>query len=181
MSPDRRMNVAQWLGWALAGAALLALGALWRYDRVRAWESPRWDDARLAVLRGAASGSGAVETWAVAVNPECARCRASLGRVLAIRALAIRALGHAPVRISALVVDTARRPSSPTLAALPADELRWDSTGTWRHRWGHRVYGELLCFDRSGRFLRTLAPLGDSIADRRARRLIELLGREGGS
>ena len=170
------MIVAEWVGWALAGVALVSLGALWRYDRLRTWESPRWDDARLAVLRGASRGGGAVETWAVAVNPDCARCRASLARALAICGPA-----HAPVRIAALVVDTAQRPAAATLATLRAGELRWDSTGTWRHRWGHRVYGELLCFDRSGGFVRTLAPLGDSIAERHARRLIESLRREGGS
>ncbi len=176
MSKERRTIVAQWVGWALAGAALVALGALWRYDRMRAWERPRWDDARLITLQGAAGGGGAVETWAVAVNPDCARCRASL-----TRALAIRWSARAPVRVAALIVDTARRPASATLAALPADELRWDSTGAWRHRWGHRVYGELLCFDRSGGFVRTLAPLGDPVAARRARTLIESLPREGGS
>jgi len=175
MNSDRRWNAAQRVGWALAGAALLALGALWRYDRMRVWESPRWDDARLAVLPGAEGEGAAIETWAVAVNPECPHCRASLARTLAVRALA-----RAPVRVAALVVDTARRPAAATLAALAVDELRWDSTGTWRRRWGHRVYGELLCFDRSGRFLRTLAPLSDSIAERHALRVIESL-REGGS
>ena len=176
MSRDRGMTVAEWVGWGLAGVALVVLGALWRHDRLRAWESPRWDDARLVVLRIGASGGGEAETWAVAVNPECAHCRASLARTLAIRGLA-----PAPVRVAALIVDVARRPASATLATLSVDELRWDSTGTWRHRWGHRVYGELLCFDRAGRLVRTLAPLGDSIAERRAQRLIESLRREGGS
>lgn len=208
MSSDRRMTFAEWVGWGLTGVALLALGALWHHDRARVWESPRWDDSQLVVLRaveqpeelaeranGAASSDdaertggaaranaaveragGAVETWAVAVNPGCALCRGSLARGLAVRGLA-----GAPVRLAVLVVDTPRRPSSATLASLAADEFRWDSAGAWRHRWGHRIYGELLCFDRSGRLVRTIAPLGDSLAARRALRLGESLRQEGGS
>ncbi|HEY2954141.1 MAG TPA: hypothetical protein VGK89_02690 [Candidatus Eisenbacteria bacterium] len=184
MNPDRRMIVAQWTGWALAAAALVALGALWAWDRGRVWESPRWDDARLSRLAGGGGGAvgsaardgGAVETWVVAVNPDCPHCRASLARALEIRLLA-----RAPIRIAALIVDAGHRPSPAVLAALAADEVRWDSTFAWRRRWGHRIYGELLCFDRSGTLVRTLAPLGDSIDDRRASSLGESLRREGGS
>ena len=78
-------------------------------------------------------------------------------------------------------MDTRRRPSAATVATLGADELRWDSTGTWRHRWGHRVYGETLCFDRAGNFVRALAPLTDSLATKRALRVAASLAREGGS
>ncbi len=237
MSSDRRMTFAELAGWGLTGVVLLALGALWHHDRTRTWESPRWDDSQLVVLRAAeppeelaerangaewaaaaertggvdranggeraaladgANGAepsigtemsgapdlsrraertnAALETWAVAVNPGCALCRGSLARGLAVRGLA-----GAPVRLAVLVVDTPRRPSSATLASLAADEFRWDSAGAWRHRWGHRIYGELLCFDRSGRLVRTIAPLGDSLATRRALRLAESLRREGGS
>jgi hypothetical protein len=117
-----------------------------------------------------------VETWAVAVNPGCALCRGSLERAQSVRRLA-----HTPVRLAVLVVDTPRRPHSATVALLPADELRWDSTGAWRRRWGHRIYGELLCFDRAGRFVRTIPPLADAIAARRALRLGESLRSGGGS
>lgn len=195
MDSKRSTSLAERAGWGLAAVALLALGVVWHLDRTRTWEIPRWDDARLVVLRAAepaearsedASGAevtrreeGAripVETWAVAVNPRCALCRGSLAHGLALRRAA-----HAPVRLAVLVVDTKRRPSEATVATLAADELRWDSTGTWRHRWGHRAYGELLCFDRSGRFVRTLAPLVDSLAARRTLRLAESLRRGGGS
>jgi hypothetical protein len=195
MDSKRNMSLAERAGWGLAAAALLALGVLWRLDRTRVWEIPRWEDSGLVVLRAAEPGlartgdacgvegtsreDGAripVETWAVAVNPRCALCRGSLAHGLALRWAA-----HAPVRLAVLIVDTKRRPSAATVATLTADELRWDSTGTWRHRWGHRAYGELLCFDRSGRFVRTLAPLVDSLAARRMLRLAESLRRGGGS
>ena len=194
MDSNRRMSLAERTGWALTAAALIALGMTWHLDRTRSWEIPRWDDSGTVVLRAAepaptldedAGGSAAggedrsrapVETWAVAVNPRCELCRGSLARGLALRRTA-----RAPVRLAALVVDTKRRPSAAIVATLDADELRWDSTGTWRHRWGHRAYGELLCFDPSGRFVRTLAPLVDSLAARRALRLAQSLRRGAGS
>ena len=195
MSPERCTSFAERAGWGLAAAALIALGAVWHLDRTRRWESPCWDESRLVVLRAAepteerperASVAEAasdekraqapVETWAVAVNPRCSLCRASLARGLAVRRHA-----RAPVRLAVLVVDTRRRPSSATLATLAGDELRWDSTGAWRRRWGHRVYGEVLCFDRSGRFVRSLAPLGATLADRHALRIGKSLRRRGAS
>jgi len=194
MSAERRMSLAGRAGWTLAAAAFVALGALWRFDRTRVWESPRWDSAGLIVLRAAdedarpetAGGREAVcdadepppaiETWAVAVNPLCELCRASLARGLAL----CRAT-HAPVRLAALVVDTPRRPPAATVQALAADELRWDSTGAWRRRWGHRVYGELMCFDRAGHLVRTLAPLSDSLAVRHALRVAASLAGGSGS
>jgi hypothetical protein len=176
MRSVRRVSFAEWLAWGLVAAALVALGALWHFDRTRVWESPRWDDTALVPLRLAEPGRAPLETWAVAVNPLCEHCRASLARGLALR----RAV-RAPVRLAVLVVDTRRRPSPATVEALGADELRWDSTGTWRSRWGHRVYGELLCFDRAGSYLRTLAPLADSIAARRALRIAAALSHGGGS
>jgi len=193
MSSERRMSLAERAGWGLVAVALVALGTLWHFDRTRVWESPRWDDAGLVELRAAepavagperaadaashdAGAPGPIETWAVAVNPRCELCRASLARGLDVRRVA-----RSPVRLAALVVDTKRRPSSATVATLTADELRWDSTGAWRHRWGHRLYGELLCFDREGRFVRTIAPLTDSLAARRALRTAASLSREGGS
>ena len=128
------------------------------------------------VTAGAERPHAPVETWAVAVNPRCELCRGSLARSLALRRIA-----RAPFRLAVLVVDTKHRPSAATVASLPGDEMRWDSTGAWRERWGHRVYGELLCFDRSGRFVRTLAPLSDSLAARRALRFGESLRRGAGS
>lgn len=194
MRSERRFSFAARAAWGtLVVLGVLALGALWRVDRTRVWESPRWD-AGLIILSAAGAeahdapvGSGeaafegagppaATETWAVAINPRCERCRASLARGLALRQAA-----RAPVRLAALVVDTRLRPTPATVAALAADETRWDSTGAWRHRWGHRVYGELLCFDKAGAFIRTLAPLSDSLAARRALRFASSLARGGGS
>src|SRR5262249_20894442 len=97
MDSDRRTSFAGRVGWVLAAAAFIALGALWRLDRARVWESPRWDDAGLIVLRAADSQDARpepaggrepaseaprtpIETWAVAVNPLCPHCRASLAR-----------------------------------------------------------------------------------------------------
>src|SRR5262245_40419091 len=212
MGSKLRISPAECIGWGLVAVALGALGALWHMDRTRVWESPRWDDAGLVLLRAAepadspaarrGGGSGAereargdgeagaereargavdraprpIETWAVAVNPRCELCRGSLARGLELRRAA-----RAPVTLAALIVDTRQRPSAAAIEALGADELRWDSTGAWRHRWGHRVYGETLCFDRAGNFVRALAPLIDSLAARRAFRVAASLAREGGS
>jgi hypothetical protein len=176
MRSQRRSTMVEWIGRGAVAAALVTLGALWCIDRSRTWEVPRWDDARLTLLRARAPEGEPVETWAFAVNPRCESCRASLARGLAVRRAA-----HAPVRLAALVVDTKLRPDSATVAVLGADELRWDSTGVWRRRWGHRVYGEVLCFDRSGRCVRTLAPIADSLAARHALRIAAALPGGGGS
>ena len=211
MSPLRRTTWIEGMSWGLVVLALGGLGALWHHDRMRVWETPHWYDTGLVTLRAAhpfieqaepalsprgagSAGPGVAvaalvregdtpqrprapsETWAVAVNPRCELCRGSLER-----AREVRGRTHAPFRLAVLVVDTPRRPSTATIASIHADELRWDSTGTWRHRWGHRVYGELLCFDRGGRFVRTLAPLSDTLAARRAVRFGEVLRRRAGS
>ena len=199
MSSKLRISIADCIGWGLVAVALGALGALWHSDRARSWETPHWDDTGLVLLRAAPFGdAGAeregatpgvrsddaavdeaarpVETWAVAVNPRCELCRGSLAR-----GLELRRASRAPVTLAVLIVDTRRRPAAATIEALGADELRWDSTGAWRHRWGHRVYGETLCFDRAGNFVRALAPLTDSLATRRAFRVASSLAREGGS
>jgi hypothetical protein len=194
MNTERWTALAGRAGWALALIALAALCMLWHFDRTHAWESPRWDDRALVVLRssepadarpeplggrevaGGERGVPPLETWVVAVNPRCEMCRASLARALALQ----RAAG-ARVQCAALVVDTVQRPDAATVLSLGADELRWDSTGVWRHRWGHRVYGEILCFDRAGRFVRTLPPLADSLAARFALRVAAALERGGGS
>jgi hypothetical protein len=147
-------------GWLLTGGALVALGALWHLDRNRAWEPPRWNDPRLVIVRSPHRAPAPGETWVVAIYPGCPHCRLSLERVMAERART-----HSPRTIAALIVDTPRRPDAAVLDAIPADEARWDEHGIWRRLWGHRVYGEVLCFDASGRLNRTLQPSGESIAD----------------
>ena len=138
-------RVVGWLGWALVATALAALGWLWRCDRAREWQTPGLG-APLVLVRAATADSSA-GTWLVAVNPDCPHCLRSLAR------LAARPPGG--VRVGALIVDTPRRPGPGTLAALRAAPLWWDARGDWRRRWGHRVYGEVLCFDPRGRYLRT--------------------------
>jgi hypothetical protein len=142
----RTWRLLGWLGWSLAVAALAALGWLWHVERTRAWEPPRLGPP-LLLLRGAERDSTA-GLWLVAVNPECAHCL----QVLA----GLAARPPAGVLVGALVVDTPRRPDPVTLAALRGGgPVWWDAQGEWRRRWGHRAYGELLCFDPHGRYLRT--------------------------
>ena len=135
-------------GGLLLVVALAALGWLWHLDRARAWDTPGLGEP-LVLLRGATAGTAA-ETWLVAVNPECAHC------VQALQRLAARPVPG--VRVGALVVDTPRRPDDALLGSLPGAPVWWDAGGAWRRRWGHRLYGELLCFDARGRFLRTRPP-----------------------
>jgi hypothetical protein len=156
----RREMLVTRIGWGLSLLALVALGVLWRLDRSRAWEVPRWDRAWFDVLRdrgdGAAAGAaGPTETWAVVVNPECSSCLASLRA-----ALATRERQRAPIRIAALIVDTPERPGRDVSDGLAADAVWWDRDQRWRKRWGHRVYGEVLCFDAGGALVRTLGPMG---------------------
>ena len=103
------------------------------------------------LLRGATAGPVA-ETWLVAVNPACPHCLETHARLAA-------GAGRGR-RVGALVVDTPRRPGATTLAALAPGPVWWDARGDWRRRWGHRVYGEVLCFDRHGRYLATRSPNG---------------------
>lgn len=141
---SRDLRLAGWAAWLLALSALAALGWLRHADRERAWDPPRLG-APLVLLRGAAAGSSA-ETWLVAVNPACPHCLETHAR------LASRTGGP---RVGALIVDTTRRPGATALAALASGPVWWDARGDWRQRWGHRVYGEVLCFDRHGRYLAT--------------------------
>lgn len=140
---DRRL--AGWAGWTLAGAALAALGWLWHLDRARIWQTPGLGAP--LVLVGAATADSSAGTWLVAVNPDCVHCRQALAR--------LTASPRRGLRVGALIVDTPRRPGAATLAALRAAPLWWDARGDWRRRWGHRVYGEVLCFDPRGRYLST--------------------------
>ncbi len=141
--PLRRL--ARWAGWGLAATALAALGWLWHQDRTRVWQTPGLGAP--LVLVSASTADSSAGTWLVAVNPDCAGCRRTLAR--------LTARPPRGLRVGALVVDTPRRPAAATLAALGAAPLWWDARGEWRRRWGHRVYGEVLCFDAAGRYVRT--------------------------
>ena len=139
---------AGWAAWALLAAGLGTLGWLRHADRARAWETPALG-APLVPLRGAAAGTD-IGTWLVAVNLDCPHCVAAHAR------LAARLVPG--LRVGALLVDTPRRPGPQELAALAAGPVWWDARGDWRRRWGHRVYGEVLVFDRHGRYLATRPP-----------------------
>jgi hypothetical protein len=176
MTPPAPRSEARRTGLSLAGGllaalAFVALGVAWHRDRARVWEPPRWDPARFEVLRDSVAPSEpCVETWAVVVNPLCPHCRASLERAIAARA---RPRAAPPLRLAVLLVDTPRRPEAALAAGFRVDQVWWDARAVWRRRWGHRVYGEVLCFDPAGRPLRTLAPLADSVS---AARALELVG-----
>lgn len=161
--PRRRAWIAALLGFL--ALSFLALGAAWSLARVQPREEPRWDEDGFVALREA-PGSPDVwtERWVVAVHPGCPHCRVSLESLTAVRDRSA-----ARVRITALIVDTEAAPPDSIVTRLPADEARWDSAGRWRQRWGHRVYGEVCCFDTEGRLRRTLPPLADQ--DEAARRL----------
>lgn len=141
----RDWRLARRAVWILSAAALVALGWLWHVDRTHPWETPGLGAPLVLVRPGTADSSGG--TWLVAVNPECPHCAEALAR--------LAARPRRGVRLGALIVDTPRRPGAATLAALPAAPVWWDAPGDWRRRWGHRVYGEVLCFDPRGRYLHT--------------------------
>jgi hypothetical protein len=142
----------------LAIALFAGIGAWWWHDRTRHWEAPRWDRAGFVALRAPAPDSGARANWIVAVNPECASCRARLADLL--RRDAAKAAG---AKLGVLLVDTPRRPDSleaPSPTRLEAG-VWWDSLGAWRSRWGHRVYGETFVFAPDGALRRVIAPSED--------------------
>lgn len=153
--PSRALRLAGWAAWVLAAAALASLGWLRHADRERDWETPALG-APLVLLRGAAADSSA-ETWLVAVNPACPRCLETHARLVAGAGGAAAPRATRP-RVGALVVDTPCRPGAALLAALGAGPVWWDARDDWRRRWGHRIYGEVLCFDRRGRYLATRPP-----------------------
>lgn len=148
---------------ALAGA--LALGWTWHRDRARHWEEPAWAEDRFVRLRvGQRADPGTPATWMVPVNPRCPHCLATLRRLHATWRR-----GGRPERLIALIVDTPRRPGADALRAIPWLPVWWDRDGVWRKRWGHRLYGELIEFDPTGHYLRTIAardalPLRMSVA-----------------
>ena len=142
---SRGWRIAGWAGWVLGLAAFAALGWLWHVDRTRLWQTPGLG-APLVLVRAATVDSSA-GTWLVAVNPDCPHCLQALARLIA--------RPRPGLRVGALVVDTPRRPGAAVLAALRVAPLWWDARGDWRRRWGHRVYGQVLCFDPGGRYLGT--------------------------
>jgi len=77
MGSEKRTSFAGRVGWVLAAAAFLALGALWRIDRARVWESPRWDDGGLIVLRAAEPEDARPESHDTRPEPEGGREPAS--------------------------------------------------------------------------------------------------------
>jgi len=166
---DASRRYAGWmrLGYALSVVALAALGVLWHLDRTRHWDTPRWDPAafeRIAPPADAgtrpASSAGATSgpTWVVAVQPSCPHCRAHLAALLARRARE-----RLPARIEALIVDVSTRPGAQLARELGTDATWWDAREVWRRRWGHRVYGETLCFAGDGTLLEVVPPSADPI------------------
>jgi hypothetical protein len=145
----RRKGFGLLAGLVIAG--FLALGALWAADRTRAWEVPRLVPGGFTVLRGLAGGGNLNRgVRLVAVHLGCPHCLEVLRR-----------LQSAPGRgdggddLVVLLVDHDRRPPPAALEALGERRVWWDHRGVWRHRWGHRIYGEVLRFDRNGRYLGT--------------------------
>jgi hypothetical protein len=55
-------------------------------------------------------------------------------------------------------VDVGRRPDPLVVGSGLDAGVWWDSLGTWRSRWGHRVYGETMVFAPGGALVRVLAP-----------------------
>jgi hypothetical protein len=140
------LRIAAWCGWALIAGTLLALGGAVVHQRTRAWDAPRWDPARFTVLREQAKRRR-VETWVVAFQPVCPHCRESLGRVL-------RAAARHPSRpeVALLVIDSPRLLAERAVGIAPGVTVWWDEHETWRRRWGHRLYGEVLRFAPDGRY-----------------------------
>jgi hypothetical protein len=147
-----RERLATRLGWTLAVVGLAALGALWLHDRMKPWRAPRWEPARFVALTSARAPDVDVR-WVAIVNPLCPHCRAALPQVAALRART-----RPPPDLCVLIVDSPRRPDRATVASLRVPEAWWDAANVWRQEWGHRVYGEVLVFDRSGRLIETRPP-----------------------
>jgi hypothetical protein len=152
MTGERRLAGLDRAALAAAAVVLLALGAIWAWDRTRPARTPVWDASAFVPLARPESLADGRERWLVAVQPACGACTRHL-RWLAAR-IASRA---APPALGLLVVDERTRPSTPSVG-MPAG-VWWDSAGSWRRQWGRRRYGETYRFDASGRLL-GMAPAG---------------------
>ena len=151
MRPPLRVTMDLASGVALI--AVMLLGAWWASDRARRWEQPRWSGESFDMLHAMPGKDPRGERWAMAVNPRCPSCLGALWRLHAAWARQSE-----PAELVALIVDTPGRPDRRALRRLPPISVWWDRENRWRRRWGHRLYGELLQFDGSGRHLRTIAP-----------------------
>ena len=131
--------------------ALGVLGGAWVLSRAARYEAPRWSEDEVVPLERPGEARAAVETWVLPVNPSCSHCSWSLERFRR------RAADHDGERLVVLIVDAPREPDAPTVERLGEGvEVWWDARSIWRGRWGYRVYGEPLCFDGSGGFIRRL-------------------------
>ena len=90
----------------------------------------------------------------VPVNLQCPHCLRSLR--------ALRASCDPPndcADLVVLLVDLRARPAAALVESLGVARVWWDRRGIWRHRWGHRIYGEVVRFDAAGRYLGTSPPI----------------------
>lgn len=137
---------------AAATLSVILLGGSWLADRAHRWETPEWRHRFFVRLRdGPHAASAGAPTWVMAVNPRCPHCLGTLARLHADW----ERRGRQQELVS-LIVDTPVRPSAEAVRAVPTSQVWWDRNGIWRRRWGHRIYGELMQFDGSGRFVQTL-------------------------
>jgi hypothetical protein len=147
MSAGQRWQHLNLLALAIAIAVLVATGVAWWRDRVRTFETPRWEAARFVALAPEAPLDER-ERWVVAVSLACPHCQAHL------RALAARtAPRERPPALTALIVDQPMRPTRDTLGVPLAGGVWWDSTQVWREAWGRRAYGETFRFSAKGELL----------------------------
>ncbi len=152
MTPARGRRSLPLLFVAVCATLVLALGLSWAHDRMAPWSEPRFEPAQFVAVGPPPAIDGARELWLIAVNPLCPHCRQHLARAAAALP---RGSG---TRLGILLVDTPKLPAAPAFANVVVDGMWWDVRDTWRRRWGHRVYGEVLVFDGGGRYLRTLPP-----------------------
>lgn len=149
----RLRRVAGRAALAMAAAALVLLAAAWAADRSRRWEQPRWSAERFVALElRNRSARSSTRLSVVPVNLHCPHCVASLASVARDPAC-----GDTCSAVVALIVDSPAPPGRAAVARLPGEEIWWDRRGIWRGRWGHRIYGEVIHFDASGRYLFTQA------------------------
>jgi len=133
-----------WL-WSVMAAAFVILAAAWAMDRQRSWDAPRWETRLFTPLLWQGNRDAHEDSLrVVAIQPRCPHCMIGLERMRGL----IRG-----DRLVALIVDTPRRPRRTFATSLRLREVWWDRDDVWRRRWGRRVYGEILIFDRRGRWI----------------------------